>query len=79
VKAANKSSDRPKYPFNVNTTKTADFYVFVALDIEQIIVMSTSEVTDKATLRIPIEDFTEEESNRGLDLLSNFKREDHLP
>ena len=78
VKAANKSSDRPKYPFNVNTTKTADFYVFVALDIEQIIVMSTSEVTDKATLRIPIEDFTEEESNRGLDLLSNFKREDHL-
>ena len=79
VKSANVSSDRPKYSFNVYTTKTADFYVFVALDLEQVIVKPVSEITYKTTLRIPIGDFTEEESNRGLDLLSNFKREDHLP
>ena len=79
VKSANVSSDRPKYAFNVATTKTADFYVFVALDLEQVIVRPISDVAHKTTLRIPIDDFTEEESKWGLDLLSNFKREDHLP
>ena len=79
VKSANVSSSRPKYSFNVATTKTADFYVFVALDLEQVIVKPVSEVTAKTTLRIAIADFTEEESKRGLDLLSNFKKEDHLP
>lgn len=79
VKSANVSSSRPKYSFNVATTKTADFYVFVALDLEQVIVKPVSEVTAKTTLRISIGDFTEEESKRGLDLLSNFKKEDHLP
>jgi len=79
VKSANVSSSRPKYSFNVATTKTADFYVFVALDLEQVIVKPVSEVTAKTTLRIAIGDFTEEESKRGLDLLSNFKKEDHLP
>ena len=79
VKSANVSSDRPRYAFNVATTKTADFYVFVALDLEQVIVRAVSEVTAKTTLRIPIDDFTEEESKKGLDLLSNFKKEDHLP
>lgn len=79
VKSANVSSDRPKYAFNVSTTKTADFYVFVALDLEQVIVKSIADVAHKTTLRIAIADFTEEESKRGLDLLSDFKKEDHLP
>mgnify|MGYP003118464980 FL=1 len=79
VKSANVNSYRSRYSFNVATTKTADFYVFVALDLEQIIVRSTSEVTVKTTLRIPLNIFTEEESNRALALLSNFKREHHLP
>jgi len=79
VKSANVNSYRSRYSFCVSTTKTADFYVFVALDLEQIIVRSTLEVTAKTTLRIPLNIFTEEESNRALALLSNFKREHHLP
>ncbi len=79
VKSANVSSDRPKYSFNVSTTKTADFYVFVALDLEQVIVKPVSEITYKTTLRIPIKEFNDAKTREGLDLLSNFKKEDHLP
>tara|TARA_R110001583_G_scaffold25360_3_gene91750 strand:+ start:1071 stop:1466 length:396 start_codon:yes stop_codon:yes gene_type:complete len=79
VKSANVSSDRPKYAFNVATTKTADFYVFVALDLEQVIVKPVSDVAHKTTLRIAIKEFNDVKTKEGLDLLSNFKREDHLP
>ena len=77
----NKHNKRPEfsgYAFNLRADHVADFYVFVALDIERIIVKPVEELEGKTQLRLTASDFTREEELEGMSLLRSFKREDHL-
>jgi hypothetical protein len=52
--------------------------VFVALDIERMIVKPVEELEGKTQLQLTASDFTREEELEGVSLLRSFKREDHL-
>jgi len=83
IKAANTTLIRrgkrtyPRYSYNLRTTKIADFYMFIALDIQKVLVMPTRKLGRKEGLQIHPNKFTEETEKEGLDLLRNFRREDH--
>lgn len=77
----NQHNKRPAfsgYAFNLRAAHIADFYVFVALDIERMIVKPVAELEGKTQLRLTASDFTREEELEGMSLLRSFKREDHL-
>lgn len=66
-----------KYLYNLATQKVADFYMFIALDEQRVLIKSTEELGSKGSLQIKPDKFTEEAEKEGLDLLRNFKRVDH--
>ena len=77
----NQHNKRPAfsgYSFNLRADHVADFYVFVALDIERILVKPVAELEGKTQLRLIPANFTQEEELEGISLLRSFKREDHL-
>ena len=77
----NRHNKRPEfsgYAYNLRSDHVADFYVFVALDIERIIVKPVEELEGKTQLRLTASDFTREEELEGMSLLRSFKRDDHL-
>ena len=77
----NQTNNRPTfsgYSYNLRAAHVADFYVFVALDIERMIVKPVTELEGKTQLRLTASDFTREEELEGMSLLRSFKREDHL-
>lgn len=77
----NQNNNRPTfsgYAYNLRADHVADFYVFVALDIERLIVKPVAELEGKTQLRLTASDFTREEELEGVSLLRSFKREDHL-
>ena len=77
----NKDNKRPNfsgYAYNLRSDHIADFYIFIALDIERIIVKPVAELKGKTQLRLTASDFTREEELEGMSLLRSFKREDHL-
>ena len=66
-----------KYLYNLATQKIADFYMFIALDEQRVLIKPTEELRSKGSLQIDPDKFTEEAEKEGLDLLRNFKRVDH--
>ena len=77
----NQHNKRPAfsgYAYNLRSDHVADFYVFVALDIERLVVKPVGELEGKTQLRLTASDFTREEELEGVSLLRSFKREDHL-
>ncbi len=77
----NQHNKRPAfsgYAYNLRSEQIADFYVFVALDIERMIVKPVEELEGKTQLQLTASDFTREEELEGVSLLRSFKREDHL-
>lgn len=72
VKSANRNPNKPRYSYNLRTTKTADFYVFVALDTERLFVQSIDEVTTAGAKQFAASKFTKEKMEQGLERLSNF-------
>jgi hypothetical protein len=77
----NQHNKRPAfsgYAYNLRSDHVADFYVFVALDIERMIVKPVEELEGKTQLQLTASDFTREEELEGVSLLRSFKREDHL-
>lgn len=72
VKSANRNPRLSRYSYNLRTTKTADFYVFVALDTERLFVQSIDEVTTAGAKQFAASKFTKEEMKQGLERLSNF-------
>ncbi len=77
----NQHNKRPAfsgYAYNLRSEHIADFYVFVALDIERMIVKPVEELKGKTQLQLTASDFTREEELEGVSLLRSFKREDHL-
>lgn len=84
VKAANLATLKQRYKnperrylYNLNTKKVADFYMFIALDVQRVLIKSTEELGSRGSLQLHPNKFTEEAEKEGLDLLRNFKREDH--
>ena len=76
----NQTNNRPTfsgYSYNLRSQHVADFYVFIALDIERIVVKPVAELEGKTQLRLTASDFTREEELEGMSLLRSFKREDH--
>tara|TARA_R110000796_G_scaffold1789_1_gene7289 strand:+ start:1713 stop:2054 length:342 start_codon:yes stop_codon:yes gene_type:complete len=78
VKSANRNPSKARYSYNLRSTKTADFYVFVSLDRELLLVYATDELTTAKAKQIAASKFTKERMDQGLERLSSFKREDHL-
>ena len=77
----NQHNKRPAfsgYAFNLRAQHIADFYIFIALDIERILVRPLADLEGKTQLRLTASDFTREEELEGMSLLRSFKREDHL-
>ena len=72
VKSANRNPRLSRYSYNLRTTKTADFYVFVALDTERLFVQSIDEVTTAGAKQFAASKFTKEKMEQGLERLSNF-------
>lgn len=66
-----------KYLYSLATQKVADFYMFIALDEQRVLIKSTEELGSKGSLQINPDKFTEEAEKEGLDLLHNFRRVDH--
>jgi hypothetical protein len=84
VKAANPSKiteDRSltRYYYNLRTPKLADFYMFIALDIQKVIIMGANELGRRTGMNLNPNKFTGEAEQEGLYTLQNFKRGDpHL-
>ena len=84
VKSANLSKVKKKvgskpllrYIFNLQSEKVADFYMFIALDIQKAIIMQTKELGQKTGLQLHPNKFTDEAEQAGLDSLHNFRRAD---
>jgi len=71
----NQHNKRPNfsgYAFNLRAAHVADFYVFIALDIERMIVRSSADLEGKTQLRLTASDFTREEELEGISLLRSF-------
>ncbi len=66
-----------KYLYNLATQKVADFYMFIALDEQRVLIKPTEELGSKGCLQLLPDKFTEEAEKEGLNLLRNFKRVDH--
>jgi hypothetical protein len=84
VKAANLANLNRKgrnpeyrYLYNLASQKIADFYMFIALDEQRVIIKPTEELGRKLSMQIHPNKFTEEAEKEGLDLLRNFRRVDH--
>ena len=84
VKAANPSRiaegrSLTRYYYNLRTPKVADFYMFVALDIEKVIIMSVNKLGSRTGMNLNPNKFTDKVEQEGFYTLQNFKREDlHL-
>ena len=84
VKSANlskikkKAGSKPllRYIFNLQSEKVADFYMFIALDIQKAVIMQTKELGQKTGIQIHPNKFTDEAEQAGLDVLQNFRRAD---
>jgi len=84
VKSANLSKIKKKvgskpllrYVFNLQSEKVADFYMFIALDIQKALIMQTKELGQKKCLQLHPNKFTDEAEQAGLDSLHNFRRAD---
>jgi len=77
----NKNNERrgiSGYSFNLRAEHTADFFMFIALDMERLLVMPAAELEGKNQLRLLPPDFTQEDELDGVSMLRSFKREDHL-
>ena len=77
----NKDNKRPNfsgYAYNLRADHIADFYVFIALDLERMLVKPVSELKGKTQLRLNASDFKREGEIEGVSLLRSFNREDHL-
>tara|TARA_R100001198_G_C5172369_1_gene172589 strand:+ start:160 stop:594 length:435 start_codon:yes stop_codon:yes gene_type:complete len=84
VKAANLANlnrkDRNpehRYLYNLASQKIADFYMFIALDEQRVIIKPTEELGRKLSMQVHPNKFTEEAEKEGLDLLRNFRRVSH--
>ncbi len=85
VKAANLATmqrkDTPKprqrYLYNLTNNKIADFYMFIALDVQRVIIKPTGELGRRDSLQIHPDTFTQELELEGLETLRKFRREDH--
>lgn len=85
VKAANLATmqrkDTPKprqrYLYNLANNKIADFYMFIALDVQRVIIKPTGELRRRASLQIHPDTFTQELELEGLETLRKFRREGH--
>ena len=73
-----KKGTRRRYSFNLRASKVADFYMFVALEKERIIVKTPDELGNKIGLQISPRTFTEEKMAEGLHRLKTFRMEDRL-
>jgi hypothetical protein len=84
VKAANPSKiaegrSLTRYYYNLRTPKVADFYMFVALDIEKVIIMSVNKLGRRTGMNLNPNKFTDKVEQEVFHTLQNFKREDlHL-
>ena len=77
----NKNNERrgiSGYSFNLRAEHTADFFMFIALDMERLLIMPAAELEGKNQLRLLPPDFTQEDELDGVSMLRSFKREDHL-
>jgi hypothetical protein len=74
----NKRTAFSGYAFNLRSEKIADFYLFVALDLERFLVKPVEELEGKTQLRLLPSDFKREEELEGVSTLRSFRREDHL-
>lgn len=77
VKASNlqKYKDRnynrkPTYVFNVKGPKISDYYIFLALDIQRIVVMRGEDIDVTSTKKLTHEKFTHKAHMEGLNTLS---------
>ncbi len=85
VKAANLATlhrkdarnPRHRYLYNISSSKIADFYMFIALDVQRVIIKSTEELGRKVSLQLRPEVFTQELELEGLETLRKFRREGH--
>ena len=74
------NSNRPTfsgYAYNLRSDHVADFYMFVALDLERFLVKPVEELEGKTQLRLLPSDFTRDEELDGVSTLRSFKRGDH--
>jgi len=72
VKSSNKNK-RGRYAYNINGKRVADFYVFVALELETLIVRATEELPSAEGHQFAPHQFTVQELETGVKRLSNFK------
>ena len=84
VKAANLANLNRKnrgpeyrYLYNLASQKIADFYMFIALDEQRVLIKPTEELGRKLSMQVHPNKFTEEAEKEGLDLLRNFRRVSH--
>jgi hypothetical protein len=81
VKAANvcimstNRGNKLRYVYNLRSKKIADFYVFVALDIEKLLVRSTEELGCKKSIQLHPNLFNAESQAGGMETLWNFTKE----
>ena len=82
IKAANlatlkrkRSKDQYKYCFNIRKGRIADFHMFIALDIQRVMVKRTKDLKAACSLQLSADAFTEVVEEEGLNLLRNFRRE----
>ena len=52
--------------------------MFIALDMERLLIMPAAELEGKTQYRLLPPDFTQEDELDGVSMLRSFKREDHL-
>lgn len=81
VKAANvctintRKGNKPRYIYNLRAKKIADFYVFIALDMERLLVRSTEELGCKKSIQLHPNLFNAESQAGGIETLWNFTKE----
>jgi len=73
VKSSNKNK-RGRYAYDIKDDRIADFYVFVALELETVIVKAAEELPPAVGHQLAPHQFTVQELETGVRRLGNFKR-----
>jgi hypothetical protein len=73
VKSSNKNK-RGRYAYDIKDERIADFYVFVALELETIIVRAAEELPTAVGHQLAPHQFNTQELISGIQRLGKFKR-----